>query len=72
MSSPFYSQNLFAIGLDKVVTCFSLPFEPRAFALVYKKDSAGGYCCACLMLNNALTSLSVRKNLINQSHDSVL
>ena len=50
------------------MTCFSLPFEPRAFALVYKKDSVDGYCCASLMLNDALTSLSVRKiDCINQS-----
>ena len=55
----FFSQNLFAVGLDQVVTCFSLPSEPRAFALVYKKDGADGYCCANLMLNDALTSLSV-------------
>ena len=42
------------------MTCFSLPSEPRAFALVYKKDGADGCCCASLMLNDALTSLSVR------------
>ena len=54
-----YSQKLFTVGLDQVVTCFSLPSEPRAFALVYKRDSAGGYCCASLMLNDALTSLTV-------------
>ena len=54
-----YSQKLFTVGLDQVVTCFSLPSEPRAFALVYKKDGAGGYCCASLMLNDALTSLTV-------------
>ena len=54
-----YSQELFTVGLDQVVTCFSLPSEPRAFALVYKRDSADGYCCVSLMLNDALTSLTV-------------
>ena len=50
---------MFSVELDQVETCFSLPSEPRAFALVYRRDSADGYCCASLMLNDALTSLTV-------------
>ena len=54
------SQTLFSIGLNQMITCFTLPFEPRAIALVFKKESDDGYCCVCLMLQKALTSLSVR------------
>ena len=63
-----YSQELFTVGLDQVMTCFSLPSEPRAFALVYKKDSADGYCCASLILNDALTSLTVCKMELAVNH----
>ena len=45
------------------MTCFSLPSEPRAIALVFKKDSTDGYYCACLMLNDVYTSLSVSSRL---------